>query len=207
MQTKSKGRKGLAMAIERILSNLRIEISRPPVMTPMSATRVLRNINPYVPFPFSTVRATGWQVEEGVVCEADIAEEFIQKTILSRGRPHFSLTHAAFIDDAVAVAAYTGVTGEVYGERHRYIEMGAAVAFHREAFPRGSLVTRQFGTVEVNTFRVRWQFLPHNDRTSLLQRGVFQISILGIRDDEEIQVASVEGSYMRRKAVLATRTH
>ncbi|OGC85069.1 hypothetical protein A3F55_02275 [Candidatus Adlerbacteria bacterium RIFCSPHIGHO2_12_FULL_53_18] len=195
------------MAIERILSNLHLEIPRPAVMTPMSADRTLLNINPYVPFPFSSVQATGWQVEEGVVCEAEVAQAFVQTTILSRGRPHFSLTHAAFIDDAVAVAAYTGVTGEVYGKHHRYIEMGAAVGFHREAFPRGSLVTQQFGTVEVDSFRVRWQFLPHNDKIPLLQRGIFQVLILGIRDDEEIPVASVEGSYLRRRAVQSTKVH
>ena len=196
------------MAIDKILSRLRVDIPRPTGMILSPYTGLVPNLNPACgPAPFSIAMATTWLPEPGAVFEARLQRAFIEAQFLSRGRPHFTMLHVALIDDAIAAAALTGVSGECYGKKQRMIEFGVGVAFHREVFPRGSLKYLPRGTIEVDEFRVRWQILPYKDRISVLNRGIFRISILGIVGGEEIPVASVEGAFMRRKAVHPAVLH
>lgn len=188
------------MAIHQVLPTLAVQIPELRASTKMPQGLTLINMNPYVPFPFSDIRATSWVPGEGTF-EADVSEAFVEATIRSRGRPHFSLTHAGFIDDAIAAAAFTGTTGETYGARYRYIEFDVGISFHREAFPRGSVSVRQSGTVVVDHFVARWELLPQKDRIPIMRRGIFRVSILGVRDKDQIPIASIQGNYMRRKAL------
>lgn len=196
------------MAIERILAGMKVNIPRPTNAIPIPYPERVPNLNPACgPSPFVRAMATSWKAEQGGIYEAALTLEFIRAQFLTRGRPHFTLVHVALIDDAVAAATLTGVSGEKYGERRRIIEMGVAVGFHREAFPKGSLRGQPFGTVAVDGFRVRWQLLPHRDNVPILNRGVFQIAVLGLIGDEELPVASVEGMYMRRNATHPAVVH
>ena len=188
--------------ITSLLADLKItvpELIRPVVMP---AGVQLVNANPQCgPFPFENIMFEA-DLENGhAVFQADLSERFVEAQILPRGRHHFSLLHVALVDDAVAVSSLTGITGEEYGRRYRYIELGAAAGFHREAFIRGTMTSRQFGTIFVDGFRVRWRCLPSRKRGSLLDRGIFQVSVLGLDAGDEVPVVSVEGQYFRRHAV------
>lgn len=196
------------MAIERILPGMQLRIPRPAIAEPIPYPNLVPNLNPMCgPPPFVQATATSWEAAPGVTYEAELTPEFIGAQFLTRGRPHFTLVHVALIDDAVAATTLTGVSGERYGEKRRVIEMGVAVGFHREAFPKGSLCGKPFGTVAVDNFLVRWQLLPHKDNVPILNRGTFQIAVLGLVGDEEVPVASIEGMYMRRNAVHPSVVH
>ena len=190
------------VVITGILSDLKVVV--PELTRPMAlpADVLLVNANPQCgPFPFENVMFEADLAAGHAVFRADLSESFVEAQILPRGRPHFSLLHVALVDDAVAVSSLTGITGEEYGKHYRYIELGAAAGFHREAFIRGTMTSRQFGTIFVDGFRVRWRCLPSGRRGSLLERGVFQVSVLGLNAGDEIPVVSVEGQYFRRRAV------
>jgi len=162
----------------------------------------LVNANPHCgPFPFVDI-IYELNLEDGhALFQAELSKEFIVAQILPRGRPHFSLLHVALVDDAVAVSSFTVATKRVYGERYRYVELGATAGFHREAFMKNSISSHQFGTCIVDGFRVRWRCVQAKERIPLIQQGIFQVSILGLISGEEVPVASVEGHYLRRLAV------
>jgi len=186
--------------------NPALKVDIPPLdqEIPFTPEVPLVNANPQCgPFPFTAICSDIDLKKglEGVTVQADLSADFIKAQILPRGRPHFSLIHTALVDDAIAVTSLTGTTGMVYGETHRYIEMGVVVGFQREAFIRGSNQRRQFGTIFVDGFRTRWRALPEKDNISVLQRGRFQVSVYGLHGFDETLVACVEGKYMRRRAV------
>lgn len=56
------------------------------------------------------------------------------------------------------------------------------------------------GAIFVDGYRVYWQCMPW--KNDILQRGIFQVVIVGLASGEEIPIASVEGGYFRRKGVL-----
>lgn len=188
--------------ISSVVSNLRVHVPPPTGAVPLPKGIPLVNANPQCgPFPFSDIRFATTLDNGPMVFEARVSHDFIGAQVLPRGRPHLSLLHVALFDDGIAVATMTAA-GERYGETHRYIELDVAVAFHREAFVRGSVETLQFGTIEVDSFLVRWQGLPLRQSIPVVQRGVFQVSILSLAGEEEVPLASVEGRYMRRRGVL-----
>ncbi|MFA6043208.1 MAG: hypothetical protein WC786_06010, partial [Patescibacteria group bacterium] len=113
-----------------------------------------------------------------------------------------SLLHIALIDDAIASSSFQCIMGESYGERYRYLELGAIAGFHHEAFFRGSLSQVPLGAIEVNGFLVRWQCMKRKPTSRLEQRGILQVAVLTESAGEEQQIASVEIEYFRRHGVL-----
>lgn len=192
--------------IDSVVSNLRVSV--PSLQNPIlfDGKVPLVNANPQCgAFPFWNIHSQVDTANGIARFQANLTPEFIRDQILPRGRPHFSLLHAALIDDAVAVSSFSIAQGEPYGVSSRYIELGVTVAFHREAFMEGSITTTQFGTVLVQGFRVYWQCLPQKDNVSLIDRGIFQVSVVGLTQFDEVPVASIEGGYMRRRAVFNTK--
>ena len=161
------------------------------------------NLNPQCgPFPFGEIAVEHNLDENVAIFRAEISNDFAKAQIIPRGRPHFSLLHLALVDDAIASASFSLVTDQRYGAKYRYVELGVMACFHQEAFLTGSLRTKPRGTIFVDTFRIYWQCLPCKKRSSLLQRGIFRISVIGVICNEEIPVVSVEGEYFRRKGVV-----
>lgn len=188
--------------VSSVVDRLHVVIPPPALARPLPNGIPLVNANPQCgPFPFDGIRYHFPSDNGPAVFEAQVSHAFVKAQMLPRGRPHFSLLHVALVDDAIAVATLTAA-GERYGEQHRYVELDVAVAFHKEAFVRGSIRQRQFGTIEVDSLVVRWQGLPLKDHISVFQRGIFQVSVLGMVGDEEVPVASIEGRYIRRRGVL-----
>ncbi|MEK7124424.1 MAG: hypothetical protein AAB877_01940 [Patescibacteria group bacterium] len=188
--------------IESILSAFQVTVGPPKNSRPFDGNVTLANLNPQCgPFPFCNIYSEV-NLRNGIArFQADLAPDFIQAQILPRGRPHFSLLHVALVDDAVAATSFSLATGEEYGRNSRYIEMGAMAGFHREAFMRGSNIVRQFGTILVDGFRVYWQCQSRKENVSLIDQGIFQVSVVGLTPKQEVPVASIEGQYFRRKAI------
>ncbi|MFH1225684.1 MAG: hypothetical protein V1684_00135 [bacterium] len=160
------------------------------------------NLNPQCgAFPFGKILMSYSPADKVAIFKAEISDAFNQAQIIPRGRPHLSLLHLALFDDAIASSAFTLITNEAYGLKYRYIEPGVVACFHQEAFLSGSLRSIPRGTIFVDKFSVYWQCLPIKNH-DLLQRGIFQVLVVGIKSGEEIPIASVEGMYFRRKGVI-----
>ncbi len=189
--------------IERVVSDLRVTVPRPVMVNESPRDANFVNLNPQCgPFPFGSVL---WQYDEGdqFACfEADLTQDFVDAQIMPRGRPHFSLLHVALVDDAIASSSFTLIAQQPYGHAYRYLELAAAANFHREAFIEGALHAVPRGATYVDGFRIRWQCLPWRDHTPLVRRGVLQVSVIGVRETEEIPIASVECEYFLGKAVV-----
>lgn len=190
--------------IEKIVSSgFKTDVPIPinPLVSPRG--KIYTNLNPQCgPFPFNKIYYQYIPDDNFALFNSRLTDDFIQAQIIPRGRPHFSLLHIALIDDAIASSSFTLAIEENYGKNYRYIEFGAVVGFHREAFIAGRLAKNQLGTIFVDGFNIRWQCLPRKDNISIAQRGVLQVSILGLKGNEEIPVASVECEYYKRKGVV-----
>lgn len=189
--------------IEKIVSTLRLSVPVPPDPLVISETVQFMNLNPQCgSFPLQGIHFHYDPQANFAAFSATLTPSFIDAQIRPRGRPHFSLLHVALLDDAIASVGFTTVHEQPYGATHRYLELGAAVCFHHEAFIAGTLTAIPRGAVEVEGFRTRWQCLPRRQPISIIHRGILQVSILGIRDQEEIQVASVECQYFLGRGVV-----
>ena len=158
------------------------------------------NLNPQCgPRPLTDIRFH--QEEDYINASAEVGMPFADAMIRPRGRPHWSLLHVALVDDDIAAATFAAVTHKMYGVTHRVVELNARIAFHREAFLRGCVMQPTRGSVEVDSFRAEWEVIPHRSRGNIRQHGIWRVSFLGIRDEEPIRIASLEGSYLRMRAV------
>ncbi|MFA6909463.1 MAG: hypothetical protein WC289_06365 [Patescibacteria group bacterium] len=189
--------------IQSIVPHFRTHIEKPQNSKIVCGTTQFANPNPQAGhFPFSQIEMDVDLNDQRAVFCADICPEFIATQILTRGRPHFSLIHVAFVDDAIASSSFQCVTDQKYGEQYRYLELGVIVGFQQEAFFCNSIREIPRGAIAVDGYRVRWQCLPRKNGSAIIQRGILQVGILGIVDTEEIQIASVEVEYFRRRGVF-----
>lgn len=188
--------------IEKIVPGFRTSIEKPLTPSIIPRERKIANANPHRTWPFADIFLDGSIDEQHLVLCSDITTEFITREILPCGRPHVGLMHIALINDAIATSSFEVVTAETYGTKYRYVELGAIAGNHREAFVRGSVTAPPSGTIEVDGYRVRWQFMPQKSWQTITQRGIVQIGIFGLIESEEVQVASVEIEYFRRRGVL-----
>ncbi len=159
------------------------------------------NANPHSgPLPLVDLHGI-WQ-EDYCVMVGRLDLEYIRTQIDPRGRPHFALTDIALIDDNIATAMYPLFLGmDPYGSEYRYLERGICACFHQEAFTRGRMVNMPRGTIEVDGYEIRFELLPH--RNSIVSRGTFRVSALGVTGDDFVPVASWVGEYFRRHGVLS----
>lgn len=186
--------------IEKVVGNLRIS---PPSMSSCRPVPEMLFINPNPQcgsLPLTNLVMVYKPGEPYAAFRGDISPDFIKRMILPRGRPHFSLLHVALVDDNIGSVNFTAVTGEEYGRMYRVLESGTMVCFHREAFYRGSLKDLPRGAIFVDGYVVYWQCLPY--RNSILQRGTFQVAVMGLVSGEEVPIVSIEGGYFKRKGVL-----
>ena len=136
-----------------------------------------------------------------VNAKAMISEEFLEAQMMPRPRSHWALIHMALVNDDIASTSCGAITSQVYGEKYRYVELWAKVSFHREAFLKGYLRYPTRGTVEVDTFQVLWELVKEKSHHNLHQRGLWRVSVIGIRDKEPIPISSLEGAYFRLPTV------
>jgi hypothetical protein len=189
--------------IQNIVPGFQTTIEKPQRSTVIPRTVEFVNPNPQCgPWPFTDIQfEADFDAGHAVFC-TDLSPEFIRAQILPRGRPHISLLHVAIADDAIAASSFQIVTQEPYGQRYRYLELGACAGFHQEAFFRNSIREAPFGTLQVDGYRIRWQCLRRKPHMSLIQRGIVQVGVFGIIGNDEVQIVSVEVEYFRRRGVL-----
>jgi len=170
------------------------------VGNPYPADAPIVNANPHSgPLPIVGLQGI-WQ-DDHCLMSGSLDLLYIQQQIDPRGRPHFALTDVALIDDNIATAIYPLFLGmDPYGSEYRYLERGIKVVFHQEAFSKGRVNILPRGVIEVDGYEIRFELLPH--RSSIVPRGIFRVSCLGIRDNDQIPVASWEGEYFRRHGVF-----
>ncbi|MBU1083419.1 hypothetical protein KKE14_03225 [Patescibacteria group bacterium] len=169
----------------------------------ISSGLVIPNLNPQCGVrPLEEIHI--FHDEDYANAEAVISSQFLEAQMIPRGRPHLALLHMALIDDDIASASFCAITSQTYGEKYRYVELWAKACFHKEAFLRGHIRCAAKGAVEVDAFKVLWELTKEQSHHNFHQRGVWRVSVLGIRDDEPIPVASLEGMYFRLPAVIRT---
>lgn len=173
------------------------EVSR----TSVSDSLRVPNLNAHMCSRPLTNAESFYEAGEYFNAAADIAPEFLDQTMKPRGRPHLTLLHLALLDDDLAALSFAAIGAGVYGEEWRYVELWAEARFHREAFLRGCVrfPTRQ--AIEVDSFRAYWELFPDKPARNLLHRGIWRLSVMGVRDEEPIRVASLRGQYCRLAAV------
>ena len=180
---------------------LSLKVSIPELnRQPISSDLVIPNLNPQCGArPLERIKL--YYDNNYANAEAQLSADFLKAQMIPRGRPHFALLHMALIDDDLASASFCAITSQTYGKEYRYVELWAKVCFHREAFLRGHIRCSTKGAIEVDTFKVLWELIKEKPHHNFHQRGIWRVSVIGVRSDEPIPIASLEGMYFRLPAV------
>ena len=189
--------------IEKVISSLDVKI---PEINRNSIPNTLPivNANPQCgSLPLTDIKV--FFDDEYLNLKAQVSSEFIKAQIIPRGRPHFALLHLALIDDNLATLCFFLFTRQVYGQKYRYLERGVIASFKREAFVKGALKKIPFGAIEVDGYEVRCELIKRKEKCSIEKRGIFRVSVLGLRQEDKIDVACWEGEYFRRRGVINIR--